>query len=197
MATIARQVEARWGDLLQAIFEEIGAFEAEYAREPFARSFWGQVAVEPPREPSADAVDPARTRRRWLDLWGTLADRIGEREAEHVRSAPGDAPWALLAGAFLRARLLEFPKKLRVQHPDQHPGRVAERARQPAHGGDPRPDRARVACQCPPWTRRTQRTRRTKHRLEVRTFVAPECRRATRGGRDRARDADSEVRRDS
>jgi hypothetical protein len=118
MTTIARQVEARWGDLLQAISDEIGAFETEYAREPSARSFWGQVAVEPPREASADAVDPARKRRRWLDLWGTLADRIGEREAEHVRSAPGDAPWASLAGAFLRARLLEFQKKLRVQHPD-------------------------------------------------------------------------------
>jgi hypothetical protein len=118
MTTIARQVKARWGDLLQAISEEIVAFEAEYARDPSARSFWGQVVAKPPGEASADAVDPARKRRRWLDLWSTLADRIAEREAEHVRSAPTDAPWASLAGAFLRARVLEFQKKLRVEHPD-------------------------------------------------------------------------------
>ena len=118
MTTIARQVQARWGDLMQAITEESVAFQAEYARDPSARSFWGQVAGDPPRDASADAVDPARKRRRWLDLWGTLADRIAEREAEHVRSAPGDAAWASLAGAFLRARLLEFQRKLHVEHPD-------------------------------------------------------------------------------
>lgn len=38
--------------------------------------------------------------------------------AEHVRSIPHEAAWASRAAEFMRARLLEFQRKLRVEHAD-------------------------------------------------------------------------------
>ena len=43
---------------------------------------------------------------------------IAAFEAEHVRSAPDDAAWAARAAKFLHEKLLDFQRKLRVEHPD-------------------------------------------------------------------------------
>lgn len=115
MTTIAREVKARWGELLDAISQKVMAFAAEYARSPADRQFWAQAGMDPP---SADATDLDRKRQRWRDLWCTGADMIAAREAEHVRSAPNEAAWASRAAAFMHARLLELQRKLHFEHLD-------------------------------------------------------------------------------
>jgi hypothetical protein len=113
MRIMDEQIRKRWRALQAAMTDEIFHFASACDR-----IFEQGLGVAPFPGTAAVLRDRQQRRQLWLQLWCRIADMISAHEAGYVRAFPQNAEWASQAVEFLRANLLEFQRKLRVQHSD-------------------------------------------------------------------------------
>lgn len=82
----------------------------------YSPGFERSLGVVPRPGTKAALRDPQLKRQLWPELWCRIADMMAVHEAAYVRAFPDKAVWASQAVAFLSAGLLDFQRKLRVEH---------------------------------------------------------------------------------
>jgi hypothetical protein len=110
---MVEQMKRWWRVLRRAISSEILDFASAY--DP---GFKRDLGVTPRPGTTAAFRDPQQKRQLWIELWCRIAEMIAVHEAGYVRAFPNNAEWASRAVEFMRAGLLDFQRKLRVQHSD-------------------------------------------------------------------------------
>jgi hypothetical protein len=82
----------------------------------YSPGFERSLGVVPRPGTKAALRDPQLKRQLWPELWCRIADMMAVHEAAYVRAFPDKAVWASQAVAFLSTGLLDFQRKLCVEH---------------------------------------------------------------------------------